>query len=186
MRLKRSEAELVDLARRGDADAYGELYRLHLDAIYQYISKRVGERCEVEDLTQTVFLKAWQALEGYQPSAVPFRGWLYRIAHNKVVDHYRTQKETTSLTDQTMVPDVVNTPQDTIISQERGAILRQAITALKPSYQQVLALRFLCGLDYAETAQVLGRKVGTVRVLQFRALKALHKVLDQANEKGSS
>jgi RNA polymerase sigma factor (sigma-70 family) len=96
------------------------------------------------------------------------------------------QKETTSLTDQTMVPDVVNTPQDTIISQERGAMLRQAIAALKPSYQQVLALRFLCGLDYAETAQVLGRKVGTVRVLQFRALKALHKVLVQANEKGSS
>jgi RNA polymerase sigma-70 factor (ECF subfamily) len=185
LRRNSHEAELVDLARRGDADAFGELYRLNLDAIYHYISKRIGEPRDVEDITQTVFIKAWQALGSYQPSRTPFRGWLYRIAHNKIVDHYRTQKETCSLTDEIIAPDGTNAPQDATISRERSEILRRAIATLRPSYQEVISLRFLCGLDYTETAQVLDRRVGAVRVLQFRALKALDKAMLQANEEGS-
>lgn len=174
---QRSEAELVGLAQRGNANAFGELYRLHLDAIYGYVSKRVGGVREVEDLTQTVFLKAWQALERYQASKVPFLVWLYRIAHNAVIDYHRTKKETASLDDQAMPSAAVALPEETIVSQERSETLQKAIAKLRPSYQQVISLRFLCGLDYAETAEVLGREVGTVRVLQFRALKALHGVL---------
>ncbi len=174
------ESKIIDRAQHGDADAFGELYKAHLDAMYSYISKRVGEVNEVENLTQTVFLKAWQALERYKPSKVPFRAWLYRIAHNTVIDYYRTKKETASLEEHTMIPtNTLNSPEETIVSKERNETLRQAITKLRPAYQQVLSLRFLSGLGYSETAKVLGRQVNAVRVLQFRALQSLHKVLTQ-------
>lgn len=173
------EIELISLAQRGNSDAFGELYKLHLDAIYSYIYKRLGEVSEAENLTQTAFLRAWQSLRRYQFSGVPFRAWLYRIAHNAIIDYHRTKKETAPLKSEMLLPDQANLPEDSIVSQERDQMLRQALTKLRPTYQQVLSLRFLNGLDYAETAEVLGRKVNTVRVLQFRALEALHKVLLQ-------
>jgi len=173
------EFELIKLAQQGNPDAFGELYKLHLDAIYSYIYKRLGEVSEAENLTQTVFLRAWQALARYQSSEVPFRAWLHRIAHNAVIDHYRTRKETISLTNEKLLYDHTNMLEDKIVSQERYQLLRQAITTLRPNYQQVLSLRFLNGLNYDEAAQVLGRNVNAVRVLQFRALEALHKVLVQ-------
>lgn len=174
-----NEIELIKLAQHGNPDAFGELYKLHLDAIYSYLYKRLGEVSEAENLTQTVFLRAWQALEQYQSSEVPFRGWLYRIAHNAVIDHYRTRKETVSLKNEKLLYDHPDMLEDKIVSQERYQMLRHALAKLRPNYQQVLSLRFLNGLDYDETAQVLGRQVNAVRVLQFRALEALHKVLVQ-------
>lgn len=177
-----AEPELIARAQRGNAEAFGELYKLHLDAIYAYVYSRVGNVNDAENLTQTIFVKAWKALGRYKSqSNVPFRAWLYRIAHNAVIDYYRTKKESTPLEDQTMLPDSGQTPEQSVISQERQQYLRSALHKLRPAYQQVLSLRFLNELDYSETAQALGREVGTVRVLQYRALKALRKVLSQEN-----
>jgi RNA polymerase sigma-70 factor (ECF subfamily) len=176
-----TEAELIAAARRGNTDAFGELYKLHLDTIYGYVRRRVSETVEAENLTQTVFLKAWQALDRYQPATVPFRAWLYRIAHNTVIDHYRTRKEVAPIEEHTDLPTGDASPEETVLSQERSEFLKKGLANLKPAYQQVLALRFLSGLDYAETAAVLGRQVNAVRVLQFRALEALHKVLAQGS-----
>ncbi len=174
-----SDTDLVARAQRGDTKAFGELYKLHLDAIYGYVYSRVGNVSEAENLTQTVFVKAWRALENYKQTSVPFRGWLYRIAHNSVIDYYRKKKEPALLEDQTMLPDTSDTPEQSLIWQERREDLRKAMKKLKPAYQQVLTLRFLNELDYEETADVLGRKVNAVRVLQYRALKALRKVMQQ-------
>lgn len=174
-----SERDLIARAQRGNPEAFGDLYKLHLDAIYRYVHSRVGETSEAENLTQTIFVKAWRALENYRPTQVPFRAWLYRIAHNAVVDYYRTKKNSALLEEQTMLSDPSATPEESLISQERHDTLKQAMTKLKPAYQQVLSLRFLNELDYSETADVLGRKVNAVRVLQYRALKALRRVLTQ-------
>jgi RNA polymerase sigma-70 factor (ECF subfamily) len=184
-RVGRPEHDLVEHARNGDARAFGELYKIHLDAIFQYVSKRVGHTGEAEDLTQLVFLKAWKSLDRYQTRQVPFRAWLYRIAHNAVVDHFRTTRETVSLNEQAIPvgssPEHAGLPEDAVISQEqsqeRRDLLRRALSALRPPYQQVIALRFLSGLSYSETAEVLGRSIGNVRVMQFRALKALRQQL---------
>src|SRR5438552_1731444 len=75
---------LVDRARRGDADAYGQLYELHLDRIFRYVYYRVGSSNEAEDLTEHVFLKAWEAIGRYESRGLPFAAWLYRMAHNAV------------------------------------------------------------------------------------------------------
>src|SRR5512135_1339680 len=89
--------DLIARARRGDVQAFGELYEHSLDAIYRYIFYRVGEVAEAEDLTETVFLKAWEALDRYEVRDVPFTAWLYRIAHNVIIDRHRTHKTDVSL-----------------------------------------------------------------------------------------
>ena len=176
---KQIELDLIDAAKNGQPDAFGELYKLHLDAIYRYIYSRVGEVSETENLTQTTFVKAWKAFDRYQPRQVPFLAWLYRIAHNTVVDYHRTKKEATPIEDDMILPDKRQGPEEQVVSKERRERLHSAITKLKPAYQQVLSLRFLNGLNYKETAEVLGRKVNAVRVMQFRAIEALQKVIGQ-------
>ncbi|MFQ5923219.1 MAG: sigma-70 family RNA polymerase sigma factor, partial [Anaerolineales bacterium] len=83
------ESVLVSRAVAGEAHAFGRLYESHMDAIYRYIYFRVGEPAQAEDMTEEVFVKAWEALPNYRPTEHPFTSWLYRIAHNLVVDHYR-------------------------------------------------------------------------------------------------
>src|SRR4051794_40047669 len=99
------ETDIIRQAQNGSQAAYGELYQRHFGAIQQYIDKRVDGSYDAEDLTQTVFLKAWQALRDYQPTATPFRAWLYRIAHNAVIDHYRSQRDVVVWDDLALVSD---------------------------------------------------------------------------------
>lgn len=172
-----AEVALIRLAQDGDPEAFGGLYRLHLDAVYRYVYSRIGETVEAENLTQATFLKAWRAMGGYRQRQVPFRGWLYRIAHNTIIDHYRTCRRSDCRLEDVHLVDTSNVPEEGLISRERQEALRKALVRLRPVYQQVLTLRFLNGLDYPETAEVLGRNVNTVRVLQFRALEALRTVL---------
>ena len=174
-----AEADLILQAKNGDTHAYGVLYQRHFDAIYSYIYRRVTVVCEAEDLAQVVFLKAWQAIEKYQPSTTPFRGWLYRIAHNTVVDHYRTQKKNLQWEDLSTVADPATTPESALLEMERAETIRGALTTLHPSYREVITHRFIDEKDYAETAEALDRKVNNVRVLQHRALSALRRTLGQ-------
>lgn len=171
------ETDLIRQAQNGNNAAYGELYQQHLTAIQHYIRKRVGESCDVEDLTQTVFVKAWQALRDYQPSGAPFRSWLYRIAHNAVVDHYRTHRPSLLWDDLTGLSDPQALPELQFLATERRETVRTALASLRPAYQAVLVRRFLQNLDYSETAADLGQQVNHVRVVQHRALDALRRVL---------
>jgi len=173
------ETDLIRQAQNGNSAAYGELYTRHLAAIQHYIQQRVGERNEAEDLTQTVFVKAWQALRDYQPSGAPFRAWLYRIAHNAVIDHYRTQRKPLCWDELTGLVDPQATPEMRLLTTERQEMVRAAIAGLRPTYQAVLIRRFLQNLDYSETAAELGQQVNHVRVIQHRALEALRRVLTE-------
>ena len=111
-----TEADVIRLAQTGDEEAFGELYQRNLDAISRYIQHRVNDVDEVENLTQIVFVKAWQALERYQPTKVPFRAWLYRIAGNTVIDYYRTHKETTDIDSQWRLVDGRASPEEMLLS----------------------------------------------------------------------
>ncbi|MCS6845854.1 MAG: sigma-70 family RNA polymerase sigma factor [Caldilineales bacterium] len=179
------EAALVKRAANGDADAFGTLYLRHLDAIYRYVRLRVGNARDAEDLTEQVFLKAWEALPSYRQRGLPFASWLYRIAHNAVVDFHRRPSPEVPLA-------AADHPSgggssrgagalDTIIQESEVAALAEAIRKLPEEQQQVIVLRFIEGLSHAEVARIINKSQGACRVIQHRALSALHRLLTEAD-----
>jgi RNA polymerase sigma-70 factor, ECF subfamily len=178
-----SECELVERAIAGDGDAFGELYRQHLNAIYRYVYYRVGEVKDAEDLTEQTFLKAWHALPGYRDCGHPFASWLYRIAQNLILDYHRKNK-----TDAAIARDLeldwqtvqANLLKQIIDAEEAGA-LAEAISRLTEDQQQVVLLRFVERLSHAEIARILDKSEGACRMLQNRALVTLAEILSGAS-----
>jgi RNA polymerase sigma-70 factor (ECF subfamily) len=173
-----SDQDLLARALQGDAEAFGDLYERHLDEILRYVFYRVANRFEAEDLTETVFLKAWEALPRFESSRVNLRAWLYRIAHNVVVDHYRTRKATAALSDVPLRDDHP-LPEQQAQAREQNQQLALAIQSLDANLQNVIICRFINGLSHSETAQIMGMREGHVRVLQHRALKKLRQWLEK-------
>lgn len=175
------DAELLERSLAGDAAAFGDLYECYLDAIYHYVFYRVAGREEAEDLTETIFLRAWQALDKNPPREAPFRLWLYRIAHNAIVDHYRMRdrkrEDLVALEAAASVPDPEEGPEASATRQERADALKRMMQHLKEDHQQVLTCRFIAGLSHAETAIIMSRTEEAVRALQYRAIVALRNLL---------
>jgi RNA polymerase sigma-70 factor (ECF subfamily) len=169
-----TDVEVTDLVRRavgGDAQAFGALYDRYLERVYRYVYYRVGSVEEAEDLTEEIFLKAWEAIGRYREQGVPFSAWLMRLAHNHVIDHFRTCRPTVPLAES--VP--ARTPDPERVAEQRlttQAVL-QAMQGLTNEQQQVLILRFIEELDHSEIAAIMGKNEGAVRALQFRGLSAL-------------
>ena len=170
---------LVERAIAGDADAFGELYMRHLDAIYRYVYFRIGNAQEAEDLTEQAFLKAWQYLPEYEQRGYPFTSWLYRIAHNVVADYHRKwgQRSNPLPLEDWAEDRHQPTAMEQVISAEEAADLSAAIVQLSDDQQQVIVLRFIEGMSYARVADILGKSQGACRVLQHRALNALNELL---------
>jgi RNA polymerase sigma-70 factor (ECF subfamily) len=173
------DAALIEGAVAGDADAFGELYLLHLDAIYRYVFYRVGDPSDAEDLTEQVFLNAWKALPNYERRKSPFASWLYRIAHNAVVDYHRRQRPAVLVPSREEVEWVSDQPLpvEQVIKAEEVAELAAAIAQLPDDQQQVIVLRFIEGLKHVEVARIMGKSEGACRVIQHRALVALSRLL---------
>ncbi len=167
---------LVEQAKQGDAEAFGELYELHVDGVYRYLYHRVGRVEDVEDLTSQVFLKAWQGIRKYRAQGTPFGAWLLRIAHNTLVDYYRRRKKEVSLTDLDADTRVLDGTQQLEREIEHSQV-RKAILKLREDQQKVIVLRFVTGMSCAEVATVMGKREGTIRVMQHRALSALRSIL---------
>lgn len=172
------ESRLVARAIQRDADAFGQLYESCLDRIYRYVYYRVNSTSEAEDLTEQVFLKAWEAIDRYEQRGVPFLAWLYRLAHNLVVDHYRGQRQTVPLDDLRETEELSEDVEASIHAQLDAEEVRQALQRLSPEHQQLITLRFVEGMSHAEVAQIVGKTEGATRVVQYRALQALARALD--------
>lgn len=175
-----NEASLVERAISGDAEAFGGLYAFHLEAIYRYILVRVSDINDAEDLTEQVFLKAWEALPGYEQRECRFASWLYRIAHNVVIDHYRLQKRTipASLLEVSDWDARQPTTLDKVIADEERDALVQAVECLPEEQRRVIFLRFVEGMNHAEIARILDKSRGACRIIQHRALTALNHLLN--------
>ncbi|MEX0787715.1 MAG: sigma-70 family RNA polymerase sigma factor, partial [Anaerolineales bacterium] len=150
-----------------------------MTAIYRYSYYRLGDSAEAEDLTETTFLRVWEGLKRFQPGRVAFRSWLYRVAHNLLIDRYRARKPQGSLDDME-IADSAPAPEASLIAKDESRRLAQAIRGLKPEYQQVLTLRFIAGITHAEAALIIGCSQAAARVLQHRALAALRESLDRS------
>ncbi len=176
---------LVLDAQRGDPWAFGRIFDEYHEPVYRFIASRVGRPSDAEDLTQTVFVKALEALPRYEVRGVPFGGWLFRLARNTVIDHLRTRREHVDLdaaidrqADEAGPDEVAGTRQDL------DAVAR-ALSGLTDEQRTVIELRFFAGLSSRETAEAMGKQEGTIRGLQFRAIAALRRALGMDLEIGS-
>ena len=177
--VQKSSRELVLLAKDGNPEAFGLLYDNYLERIYRYIYFRVTDEQTAEDLASQVFCKAWENLDRYKPSGAPFEAWLYTIARNAVIDHYRTRKETVSLDEITTLAGNGPAPDEQAELQFETESLRDALQVLTDEQQQVLTLKFISGMSTDEIANMLGKRPGAVRALQMRGLQALSKILGE-------
>ena len=172
------DAALAVRASRGDVSAFGQLYDRHVEAIYRYIYYRVRDDAEAEDLTSDVFMRALKAIARYEPRQA-FLAWLYRIARNAVIDRARRGGRQVSFEDALDHPDAdqIVEPDAEILSRSDSATLRTALGKLTPLQQEVIVLRFLEGYSTQEIARIVGKREGTIRGIQFRAIGALRQLI---------
>jgi len=168
-----------------DAAAFGELYDRFVDRVYRYLYFRTGRHAEAEDLTEQVFLKAWEAIGRYRWQGRPFLAWLYRLAHNVHIDHVRSTRPTTSLSTEHRTLEVPSTTSMTEMARTLDAdVIATALSQLTVEQQQVIVMKFIEGLDNEQIAQAMDRREGAIRALQMRALMSLRRVLEKLGEHG--
>ncbi len=172
-----NEKNVVEQAKKGEQSAFAQIYEENFDRIYRYIIVRIRNQAEAEDLTEQVFLKALESIRSYKWKGTPFSAWLYRIAHNQVVDWQRKMSKRQNLP---LSDVIVGGGVDTASVAELNLTmddLRIAITKITDLQRQVIVLRFTSGLSIAETAKSLGKSDGAVKALQHSALVALRKAM---------
>jgi RNA polymerase sigma-70 factor, ECF subfamily len=172
---------LVDRAQQGDRAALEELYLLHFDRIYSYLHMSVGNRHDAEDLTTQTFMKMLESIKRFRWQSAPFSAWLFRIAHNLAMDHFRASRRWQPEED---VPEPVGESEPSAEAAAFQSIGRQSmlelIEDLSQEQKQVLTLKFVFNLPNAEVATILGKTEGAVKSLQHRALVSLQKQIAQA------
>jgi len=175
-----SEEHLLQRARECDDEALSELYDQYSPAIYRYLYRRVQNAQVAEDLTGDVFVRMLRALQDGRFSNVSFESWLYRIAHNIVIDHYRrgvSDKELDVELDEGQMAD--GEKLEAVLTERLShRSIRTAIAHLTPAQQEVLALRFGEGMATKDVASVMGKRPNAVAVLQHRALASLRRILE--------
>lgn len=170
----RNERSLIRFSQSGDRDAFGLLYETYLKRIYRYVYFRVFDRELAEDIASLVFLKAWEHLGSFEGGQIPFAKWLYRVAHNTVIDYYRTRKPVSALEHvhplRVSYADGVDEKIDLDIFSSH---LVEALKELTDGQREVLILRFIGGLTTQEIARRIDKGLGAVRALQMRGLRRL-------------
>jgi RNA polymerase sigma-70 factor (ECF subfamily) len=172
---------LVEQAQRGDRHALEELYLLHFDRIYSYLHMSVGNRHDAEDLTTQVFVKMLESIGNFRWRSAPFSAWLFRIAHNLAMDHFRANKRW-QLEEEVPEPDPGEgsaAEEEALESIGRQSML-QLIEKLSPEQQQVLTLKFVFNFSNADAATILDKTDGAIKSLQHRALASLQRQLERS------
>jgi RNA polymerase sigma-70 factor (ECF subfamily) len=180
------EEDLVKRAKQQDHKAFGQLYERYFDRIYRYIVIKIGSQKEAEDLTQQVFLNAHQSISSFKWQGIPFSAWLYRIAHNQVVDYLRKKsRQPATLLDDLNLSDSDNRSTNPHMMVEHSLRIEQLVLAtrqLTEAQREVISLRFTSDLSTAEVAKIMGKSQGAIKALQHSAIVALRKVLLVEND----
>jgi RNA polymerase sigma-70 factor, ECF subfamily len=181
--LKTSEDALIRRAQALDPGALAELYDRHFDGIYRYLFTRVRHQADAEDLTEQVFLKMVDSIQRYRSRGVAFSSWLYRIAHNLLVDRYRRSgRETVELSDQVRDHRPQVDPATAVQNSDDRRRLLDAIQRLTPEQQQVITMRFIDNMEVEEIARLTRRRPGAIHSMQHRALASLYRFLLERDE----
>ena len=177
---EQSEEQLLEAAMKYDEAALGELYDRYETKIYTYIYRRTGDEMIAEDLTAQVFMKMLQAIREEKAWHSSFSGWLYRIAHNLVIDYYRQRDRQgqVSLDDNPTLSDNNSDPVENVAAQMEAEQVRFAMRQLTDEQAEVLSLRFLEGYSIQEVALMMNKTEGAIKALQYRAVATLRQLLE--------
>lgn len=175
------DLKLVNQAQSGDIEAVGLLFDKHYRAMFHYFFARVGQRQQAEDLAGELFTRMVHHLPSFQPSGVPFRAWLFRIAYNLTMDHFRVGngKVLAPLEQAAAVAEPEQSPVRQVERQMTNETLQETLETLVPEQRQVIILRFLVGLSLQETADAMERTLSAVKAMQHRGLKTMRAALAQ-------
>jgi len=170
-----AEAEIVEAAKT-DPIAFGELYERYYVRVYRYIYHRVGHASDAEDVTGLVFMKALEGLPNYRQRGNGFAPWIFRIARNAVIDHYRRRRPQATLDVLLSAPDDAD-PVGDVLGKERRTELTALVEGLSADQRDVVLLRYAADLSFTEIAAILQKNEAAVRMLLHRGLKKLKVVL---------
>jgi RNA polymerase sigma-70 factor (ECF subfamily) len=172
------EEDVISRAIKGDGEAFAQLYEEYFSKIYRYVYLRLGNQDEAEDLTQHVFVKALEAMGHYKWRNLPFASWLFRIAHNQVIDYFRRESRMEKVDwDDNISRSDEPSPESIVQHKLEAEELSKNIKKLPPAQREVISLRFGAELSVAEAAKALGKNPGTVKALQYNAIVALRKMM---------
>src|SRR4030042_1510180 len=163
--------KLVDKAARGDFEAFGQLYTIFLDRIYRYALYQVKDKMTAEDITEEVFVKAWKAIRSCKGKGETFSAWIYRIAHNHIINTFRNYNRFSSI-DIEKISELNDPNLNAEMTLEQQELLG-TVSELTQSQEQVITLKFIEGLDNREIGKIMGKSEGTIRALQLRGLTTL-------------
>ncbi len=172
---------LVELARGGDCEAFGQLYDHYHVSVYRFVYYRVGSVALAEDITSEAFFRALRSMGSFRWQGKDFGAWLMTIARNLTTDHFKAGRTRLEYATEDMSPHdgATEGPETTVLASLTNEALLAALTELPHEQQECLIMRFLQGLSIAETAQVLGRSEGAVKQLQLRGVRNLAKLLPE-------
>ena len=174
------EESLVRRAQQRDTEAFAQLYETNFDKIYRYVVLKIGNKTEAEDMTQQVFLKALQSISSFRWRGRPFSAWLFRIAHNQIVDYLRKKTRQATMPLDKAPAIAISSNSNPQLAVERKLDIEQLISAtrqLTKAQQEVISLRFAGELSIAQAALAMGKSQGAVKALQHSAIVALRKTL---------
>jgi RNA polymerase sigma-70 factor (ECF subfamily) len=184
--IEEQESALVTRATQRDHDAFSQLYLLYFDRVYRYVRLKLGNPAEAEDTTSAVFFNAWRTIHNFSPQhESSFAAWLFRLAHNAVVDRFRSMRDIVSLdiTDQRpSVHTILPGPEAQIERKMTISELTAALKLLTEEQREVVLLRFVEGLSAREVGDIMGKQEGAVRGMQFRAIEALRRAMTRQYE----
>lgn len=159
------------------------LYDEYVDQIFRYVYYKVGNLVESQDLTGQTFLKAFENINSYEMRDVAFSSWLYRIAHNLVVDFFRreSKRENVPIDEQPPTPSTQGNPVETVLADLESERLYRAMHKLTHNQREVLVLKFIDNLSNAQVAEIMGISVGAVKSTQKRGLLSLNRILGNSS-----
>ena len=170
--------DLIKRAQQGDRESIGWLFERYQPGIFRYLFYKIGDRQIAEDLCADVFVRMMRSLPGYQDrQAASFQSWLFRIARNLVVDHYRKDDKNQELSENLPASDPL--PEAVLEKSLSYAELQHGISQLNGEQADVVILRFVLGLPISQVAQVLGKSEDAVKGLQRRSLMTLRQLLSK-------
>ncbi len=175
--MTKSDSQLLERAREYDTDALGDIYARYAEPIYRYLYRILGDAAEAEDLTSEVFLKLLETLGTRRAPREKLGGWLYRVAHNSALDYLRKRGARTDLLLEERIAASDESPPAKVEARQTRERLRKCIHRLTADQQQVILLRFGEGLRLAEVAELMDKSLGAVKILQYRAVRRLRKLL---------